>query len=282
MNKVRQALDRARQEREELLRVSQHAVPPLVERATAGAEEDCDPSPPSAALARAFAVGSDLLNQHRVLLPDSGSRAAQAFRMLRTQVLQRMRDNGWRSIGVVSARSMDGKTTVAANLAIAIASDPRQTAILVDLDLQRPAVAKVFGATTDGGIDDVLHERTTVDAVMLRPVGFDGLRLLPVRTATSGTASALVARPACEALLAELRNRYTNRIIVVDMPPILDNDDALTLAPLVDCLLFVVSEGRTARADVTRALTLLAGRPVIGTVLNNCATQDGVPASPYG
>ena len=119
---------------------------------------------------------------------------------------------------------------------------------------------------------EVLRERSTVDAMMLKPTGMERLRLLPARIDGAEGARGLVARPSCEALLAELKQRYTNRIIVVDMPPLLDNDDALTLAPLCDCLLFVVSEGRTARGDVTRALTLLRETPVLGTVLNNCSS----------
>jgi len=246
--------------------------PPVLDR------EVGPPTVATEALARPFDTGPEWLEKHRVLQAEDRSDAGQAFRMLRTQVLQRMQENGWQTLGIVSARSLDGKTTVAANLAIAIASDPRYTAVLVDLDLQRPAVGTVFGASAEGGVDDVLRERATVDAVLLRPHGIDGLRLLPVLQPSSTRTSALVARPACAALIAELKSRYANRIIVIDMPPVLDNDDALTLAPLCDCLLFVVSEGRTARTDVTRALGLLRARPILGTVLNNSSATQPTPA----
>jgi len=283
MDKVRQALDRARDERVAAgisdgptVRVAEPRQPESV------LNDEATLAPPSPALAQAFSVGAELLDRNRVLQPDDRSQAAQAFRMLRTQVLQRMREHGWRTLGIVSARSLDGKTTVAANLAVAISADPRHTAVLVDLDLHRPAVARVFGASATQGIDGVLDERATVDAVMLKPTGLDRLRLLPAQEGGTRPMSGLVARPSCEALLAELKNRYTNRIIVVDMPPILDNDDALTLASLCDCLLFVVSEGRTVRADVARSLTLLRATPVIGTVLNNCATLAPNRTAAYG
>ncbi len=277
MDKVRQALDRARAERA-AAGIEGDRVVATIETRPEGAAGDTSHGPPSPALARALAVGADLLDRHRVLRPDDRSPAAQAFRMLRTQILQRMRENGWQTLGVVSARSLDGKTTVAANLAIAIAADPRHTAVLVDLDLHRPAVAKLFGAGADDDVAEVLRERSTVDAMMLKPTGMERLRLLPARLGGAEGAPGLVARPSCEALLSELKHRYTNRIIVVDMPPLLDNDDALTLAPLCDCLLFVVAEGRTARGDVTRALTLLRETPVIGTVLNNCSSLSPAPA----
>jgi protein-tyrosine kinase len=283
MDKVRQALDRAREERAAIAAGGAQGVLVADEPGPAHAPgDDGRLSQPSAALARALAVGADLLERNRVLQADDRSEAAQAFRMLRTQVLQRMREHGWRTLGIVSARSLDGKTTVAANLAVAISADPRHTAVLVDLDLHRPAVARLFGASGAEGIDEVLHERATVDSVMLRPTGIDRLRLLPAQDSGQRASAGLVARPSCEALLAELKGRYTNRIIVVDMPPVLDNDDALTLAPLCDCLLFVVSEGRTARADVSRALTLLGATPVLGTVLNNCSTLAPNQTASYG
>ncbi len=283
MDKVRQALDRAREERAAVTAFGAQGVLVTDEPGVVSDRiEEAELSPPSPALARAFAVGAELLERNRVLPADDRSDAAQAFRMLRTQVLQRMREHGWRTLGIVSARSLDGKTTVAANLAVAISADPRHTAVLVDLDLHRPAVARLFGASGAEGIDEVLHERATLDSVMLRPTGLDRLRLLPAQDAGQRAMSGLVARPSCEALLAELKGRYTNRIIVVDMPPILDNDDALTLAPLCDCLLFVVSEGKTSRADVSRALTMLRAIPVLGTVLNNCSTLAPNKTASYG
>jgi len=62
--------------------------------------------------------------------------------MLRTQVLQRMKENNWRSIAVFSPGSEDGKTTTAINLAISIANDHRHTVLLVDYDLKRPTIAE--------------------------------------------------------------------------------------------------------------------------------------------
>src|SRR6202034_2845913 len=82
-----------------------------------------------------YAPRPEILESHRIVDPSRSDPAAAAFRMLRTQVLQRMDDKGWRSIAVLSPNAEDGKTTTAINLAISLAHDHRHTVLLVDCDL---------------------------------------------------------------------------------------------------------------------------------------------------
>jgi len=228
---------------------------------------------------RPFALDAAACERRRLVLPGANGAAAAAFRLLRTQVLIRMRARDWRTVGVASARSGDGKTTVAANLAMTIAADPRHTALLVDLDLRRPGVASVFGVTPATGIDDVLAGRAPPARAFTHPDGIERLRLLPARAPVSDSSS-VVAGPTCHALVSELRERYVDRIVLVDLPPVLEADDAMTLAAQVDCLLLVVAEGRTAREDLARALSLLKDTPVVGTVLNR--SVEAVQSEAYG
>ena len=76
-------------------------------------------------------------------------------------------------------------------------------------------------------------------------------------------------------MLNELRTRYPDRIIVVDVPPVLSVDDALTLGPNVDCMLMVAENGETTREDLYKALDLLDGFPILGTVLNKSDKKVG-------
>jgi protein-tyrosine kinase len=226
-----------------------------------------------------FAVDAAVLDRNRLVLPTSHGAAAGAFRLLRTQVLKRMRERDWRTVGIVSARSGDGKTTVAGNLAIAIAADPRHTSLLVDLDLRRPGVGALFGVSPAVGVDDVLAGRAGVDQAFMQPENVDRLRLMAVRAPVADSSS-VVAGAACHGLVRELRERYLNRVVLFDAPPVLEADDAVTLAAQFDCLLFVVAEGRTAREDVVRALALLKDTPVVGTVLNR--SVEAVHSEAYG
>ena len=290
MEKIRQALDRARRNRAEVsiddadrplesAPARDQAVTELTGR-TADVQQDLqhDERP----LAREFVPDSAALVRHRILPPAAAGEtgaAVESLRSLRTLVMQRMREHGWQTIGIVSARSADGKTTLAANLAVAIASDPRHTALLVDFDLRQPGVARAFGAHPTVGVEDVLAGSTAIESCLLRPSTVPGLRLLPARHEVSNS-STLVASGRCASLVTELRQRYANRIIVFDLPPVLEADDAVLAASVLDCVLLVITEGHTARADVVQALDLLRGTNVVGTVLNaSSALRRARPAA---
>lgn len=290
MDRIRQALDRAREER--LLEVE--SVPALAV-ARAPAAEPASREPParvalSAAAdttaaaarkgeppARVFDVSTAVLERQRVVAENGATPAARVFSMLRTQVLQRMREHGWRTIGVAAARAGDGKTTIASNLAVAVARSPSETALLVDLDLRRPGVAARFGLAPECGIEDVLDDSRSVAECLYRPRSFQDLVLLPARGSVPAFSEA-ASGARCQSLIAELRARYPDRIVLFDLPPVLEVDDATAIAPHLDCLLVVVSEYQTNRDELARTLRLLVRTPVVGTVLNRSlerTTTDG-------
>jgi len=225
--------------------------------------------------AQSFVAPPELLERNRIVLGSSTTQAADAFRLLRTQVLQRMGENSWRSIAVVSPGASDGRSLAAVNLAAAIAADSRYSALLVDLDLRAPSIARLFGLDPTYGVDDVLRGTARIDQCLYRPDSLERLVLLPGRAPLAGS-SEWLASGAARALVAELGGRYAERVLVFDLPPLLTADDALAFSPLVDCALMVVSEGTTRRADVVRAMELLRQTPVVGSVLNRVA---GLPRS---
>jgi len=267
MDRIRKALDRAREER----------FGPF---GAAVADPDLRPIESSpvrqlpAAIpykkTRTFLAPSELLESNRIVDPSSSSAAAAAFRMLRTQVLQRMEEHGWRSLAVVSAGSDDGKTTTAINLAISLANDHRHTVLLVDFDLKRPTIAEKLGIVPEMGADDVLRGRAHVEDCLYHPENFDRLVVLPSRVAMDNSSEAL-AGPRCRELVSEMRGRYPDRILVFDLPPLLGADDALAFVPLVESALVVVAEGSTRREDLLRSIELLRNTPVVGTVLNRAS-----------
>lgn len=225
---------------------------------------------PGNALPSATTVPLDrvALRERRVILPEDTDPAARAYRMLRTQILRQARMNKLRMIGVVSSADGEGKTLTAVNLALSVAAEPNQTVLLVDLDLRRPNMAALLGLPVTVGLDSWL-DGTVADVAELfvKIEGMERLRVLPTLNPVLGSSEALAGAPTQE-LLTELKTRYTDRVVIVDLPPALLSDDVLTVAPLLDGVLLVVSEGRTRREDVTRVKELLTGVRVVGTVLN--------------
>jgi protein-tyrosine kinase len=269
MDRIRKALDLARLERA----LTDQA--PRIDRDASGGES----AEPRAGRASGVIVYSRTkvympppghLERNRIMNPDAAEPAASAYRMLRTQVLQRLDAHAWRSLAIFSPGAHDGKTTTAINLAVSLASDRLHTVLLVDFDFKRPTLASCLGLTPEFGVDDALTGRARLEDCLYHPEGFDRLVLLPARANLSNS-SEILAGPRNRELVAELRTRYPERVIIFDLPPVLHADDALAFAPLVECGLVVASEGRTRRNDLARTIELLNKTPLVGTVLNRAA-----------
>jgi Mrp family chromosome partitioning ATPase len=222
---------------------------------------------PVAARARLVPLDREMLSERRVILPDDAGAAAHAYRMLRAQILRQARAHKLTVIGVVSAVDGEGKTLTAVNLAFSLAAEPNQTALLVDLDLRQPGVAQLLWLGAEQGLDSWFAGETPLTDLFVRFENIERLRVLPTLNPVAGSSELLAGARARE-LLTELKSRYADRLIIVDLPPVLLADDFLTIAPLLDCVLLVVSEGRSRREDVTRMKELLGGVRVLGTVLN--------------
>src|ERR1700731_4569875 len=137
MDRIQRALDLSKAQRA-------HGAPPddqRLERTTLYREFGIAP----VEFAARLPLDWPMLRERRVISCDDSQAAGHAYRMLRTQVLQRSRANGLSTVGVVSAVNGEGKTLTAINLALSLAAEPNQTVLLVDLDLRRPAVARTLG-----------------------------------------------------------------------------------------------------------------------------------------
>jgi len=213
------------------------------------------------------------LERERILPAGAGGPHGGAYKLLRTQVLKRLDQLGANSLAVVSPCSADGKTLTAINLAIAIAATTGRTALLVDFDLRNPNLHRRFGFEPAVGVEECLEARRPIHEALVKVSGYERLTLLPARSRVEQSSELLTATRVGE-LVIEMRNRYANRVLIFDLPPVLQADDALAFSQHIQAALLVVSERLTKREDVTRTLELLRDTPVIGTVLNQSRTQD--------
>lgn len=206
------------------------------------------------------------LEKQRIVAHQKSHPASWAFDLLRTQVLQKMDENGWRTLAVTSPTPGSGKTVVAINLAIAIAQHTNRSALLVDLDLRRPQVAVSLGLPAEVSLNQVLIGNVGIEDAMVNP-GIPRLVVLPTRQAISASAEMLASGKVAN-LLGELRERYEDRVVVVDLPPVLAADDVLAVVPQIDCVLMVVGNGTSTRKEIEESMRRLSNVQLIGVVLN--------------
>jgi protein-tyrosine kinase len=213
-----------------------------------------------------------LLECNRVIANDKTHLASWAFDVLRTQVLQKMDENGWRTLAITSPSLESGKTLVSINLAISIAQQAQRTALLVDFDLRRPSIARVLGLKQPVSLNEVLAGESDVSQAMVNP-GMERLVILPTNRPMSH-ASELLSSSNVSHLIGELRQRYEDRIVVFDLPPVLVADDVMAVLPHVDCVMMVVGGGVSSKAEVEEAMNRVARANLVGIVLN----KDTAPA----
>jgi len=213
-----------------------------------------------------------VLRANGIMPANASGPAGHAFKMLRTQVLQRLRQHGWNTLAVISPSPKDGKTFTAINLAIAIAGDTNHTTLLVDFDFRSPSVHQRFGIRPEIGVEQCLRGEATIAETLINPQGYPKLVLLPAREPVSNSSN-LLSSERTRRLIRELKERYPNRVVLFDLPPVLGADDALAFAPQVDAALVVVGEEHTRREDLLRCFEIMRNIPIIGTVLNGSRTD---------
>lgn len=276
MERIKEAIEKARAG-EAQVRKGQRTAPVSVVTADVSLLHGHSPVAPSDApldfrYARTQVERADPahLEQHRIIAHHKDHPNSWTFDSLRTQVLQRMDENGWRVLAVTSPTLDSGKTVVSINLAISIAQQLQRTALLVDFDLRRPSVAKYLGLNAKVSLNDVLQRGADVADAMVNP-GFERLVVLPTQQAADRPSELLASSRVAE-LLAELRSRYADRVVVVDLPPALAADDVLAVLPQVDCVLFVVGNGVSSEKEIEEAQRRLSRVPLLGVVLNRDAS----------
>ncbi len=212
-----------------------------------------------------------VLEKNRIVAHHARSPEADLFRILRTQILQTMAKANLRTLAITSPNYADGKTTIALNLAVSVALDLKQTVLLADLDLRKPSVHKYVGLEPQFGLTDYLAGHAALSDCLTR-LPFDRLALLPAGRTVERSSEAL-GSPQMGRLAHELKSRYPDRLVIYDMPPLLEQDDPLAFLPHVDAVLLVVQDGVTRTAEVKRCLDILAPANVVGVVLNTILTK---------
>jgi capsular exopolysaccharide synthesis family protein len=190
----------------------------------------------------------------------------EAFRSLRTSLVSRYPGDGTKIMMVTSAQPLEGKTTTACNLAMALAYSGLRV-LLLDADMRRPGMHRPLRLTNDRGLSQVLIGQARVRDVIQRTIDPNLLAITAGRTPPNP--SELLASERMKTLLANLAHGPFDWI-VIDTPPVLAVTDAVILAPSVTGVTFVVGSEMTRRRHAERAVeTLFSAKPrLVGVVLN--------------
>jgi protein-tyrosine kinase len=258
MERIKQALEKARLERQTS---GTATASPL---RSGGADIS---APVIYTQTRTVKTSKSILHERRIISGLANNEFTDAYKILRTQVFQRLRENGWNSLAVTSPGDNEGKTLTAINLAISLAMEVNYTVLLVDADLQHPSIHSYFGVEAELGLSDYLTADKPLSELLIHPEEIPGFVILPGGKPLANSAEMLNS-PKMVRLVDELKSRYPSRIILFDLPPLQGAADTLAFSPHVDAALLVIEDGKTKAEDVKRAIGLLQGTSVIGTVLN--------------
>jgi protein-tyrosine kinase len=268
MEKIKDALDKAK------VRRSSQVKKPLDELKNSNNKfAQLDDELKSIVYSETSVVKLDIvhLEKNRIVAQNDNNPASWIFDSLRTQVLQKMEENNWRTVAIISPTPAAGKTNISINLAISIAKQPQKSVMLVDFDLRRPSIAKYLGLNQEKSFNDFLKGNADLSDIIVNP-GIPQLTIIPtnkpVKKSSESLSSARVKQ-----LIVELKERYDSRIVIFDLPPILNADDAMVLLPQVDCVLLVLCDGSHTEAEISETMRLLNKSNILGVVVNKAEVE---------
>jgi protein-tyrosine kinase len=232
---------------------------------------------------RSAEISAAACAQYRVLLLESQLRefaaADAAYRLLRSRLQNRLKRNNWFSLAVASPNPGDGKTITAINLAISTAREKQKLVYLLDLDMRNPSVCKFLGIQGIRPLPDYFLGLAKPEEVLVQ-TSFPNLVVAGALGPTDG-ASEMLAGPRFSDLLAHIRLRSPDAVVLADLPPVTMTDEALLVAPKLDAFLVVVSEGKTERKFLSQTLATLAEFTVAGIVVNRSSDSHTVGYEQY-
>jgi protein-tyrosine kinase len=267
LGKISDALEKHKKERLIPIEKLKGNTPPLLATEDLHIEKPVwlKPEDPEVKLARHIS-SENKFSESLVMLSSPDSADAENFKILRGKILFSENRKVPRSILVTSTFPGEGKTFVACNLAASIAMSVDEYVLLIDADMRRSGIHRMFGFRNVLGLTEYLTGDKKFDEVVVK-TGFEKLSIVSTggvpRNPTELISSNMMAR-----FLEEARTRSKERFIIIDCPPTHITPEAKFLSSLVDGIIFVVLAQKTPRDDVLKAIEGLERDKIFGIVFN--------------
>jgi Mrp family chromosome partitioning ATPase len=276
MDRIQEAIAKARAERDAL--IAAHGIAPLPEvtGTVAPAAAPTGPVSPDAVAQAWQALPALTVDSRRAarnhLVALVGGEGAAEIDGIRTRLLQHLAAKGFCKVAITSPTPGAGKTTLALNLGFSLGRQSDQRTLVADADLRRPQMAKVLGVPARHCFDRVLDGTAALADNAMR-VG-DNLAFATTHAPVKNSAELLQSRRAGVAL-DTIQASYAPTVMLFELPPVLASDDALAFLGQMDCALIVAAAERNSTREVDRCERDVASQTtVLGVVLNRCRYMD--------
>lgn len=224
-----------------------------------------------------------LKRQNIITSSDDNHSLVEEFRVIKRPILNNAFGPASKDIDnsniimVTSALPGEGKTFTSLNLAMSIATEMDTTVLLIDADIPKPSIAKYLGLDPDlpGLIDLLVDDNIDMTDVLVK-TNIDNLVLLPAGRGHQ-KATEILASSAMLSLIAEISQRYSDRVVILDSPPLLITSEAKVLADLVGQVVLVVESHSTSQESIKNAVDILEDNDIVNLVLNKSRTRNSNP-----
>lgn len=238
-------------------------------------------TPTPAPTPKRIALNLTKMRQYGIVTPDEGrTQIAEQFRVIKRPLLTNAFNKGagmiknGNLIMVTSALAGEGKSFCTVNLAMSIAMEMDRTVLLVDADVARPSMPKILGCGTERGLLDILLDEKLDLADVLIKTDIEKLTLLTAGRRHSHSTE-LLASQSMGALLKELAQRYADRVVIFDSPPLLLTSEARVLASQMGQIVLVVEAETTSQQTVKETLRQIESCDVVNLIYNKARSFSG-------
>ncbi|NVD45748.1 CpsD/CapB family tyrosine-protein kinase [Qipengyuania atrilutea] len=216
---------------------------------------------------REFRPEAEVLERSKIVAFDSRDLRSRPFNLMRTKFTKQLNAHNLEMVGITSPAPMAGKSCLSMNLAAALARLDDKQVVLVDLDLRRGSIAEEIGLEFQTGINDYLTGAVDdLSQIAVRIADYP-LAILPTK-AISEDSSSMLAGKQYVRLMENLRAIARHAIVLIDLPPVFANDDAMLTAGALDAYMMIVDAGKTTQRQLKDSMEMLRPTPCVGTVLN--------------
>lgn len=207
-----------------------------------------------------------VVKRNRGVCINPKAREMESYKILRTRIRQLTKSRELKTLMITSPNHNEGKTITTINTGLVFAKEFNQTVLLVDCDFKGQDIHRYLGIKNHLSLIDHLIDDTPLNQLIVWP-GIEKMTLISGSN-TAINSTELLSSQVMKDLVTEMGSRYDDRYVFFDCPPVLEQSEAISMAPLMDGIILVVEAGKTPKADVLKAISLLPKDKFLGCVLN--------------